>query len=504
MPSERVQRRIDALLDEADEAISRRDWQTARELADAALGFDPDNDEATGFLLAAERALGTSGGAVSAQPDEAPTTETPSPADPAEAQTSFANDRYQVSKFLGEGGKKRVYQAHDTLLDREVAFALIKTEGFDQTSKKRISREAQAMGRLGVHPNIVAVLDLGQDDDGSPYMVTELMGGGDVEALLEEEAKHQAEGEGSTGNTGPSRASGHGGLSLDRTIEIGKAVCEGLEFAHARGIVHRDLKPGNVWLTGDGTAKIGDFGLAVMTDRSRLTMEGMMVGRWTDSDKWGDLFGNSSSFLPISSAYRGPTETALSSEPNQTTETNRLSGAMSIATAVSKAFIAAFTGDSASIIEQLDIIDAEIDRAELHESAQIEVRLVVALCASEIHDKQRLDRFTQDDLDHEWRVATRYGLTKDRVAGRVTASRGDTEAASGYFEEGLSFCRTAGYRPELAWTQSDYAEMLLERDEPGDRDKAIELQDEALYITQELGMRPLTERILARREILRA
>ena len=65
-------------------------------------------------------------------------------------------------------------------------------------------------------------------------------------------------------------------------------------------------------------------------------------------------------------------------------------------------------------------------------------------------------------------------------------------------------CGGGGYRPEFAWTCSDYAELLLDRDGPRDREKAIELQDEALAITQELGMRPLTERILARREILRS
>ena len=187
MPSERVQRRVDRLLDQADEALEQGDWQDARERAAAALRLDPGNDDAIAFQAAAEDALGMT------SPHEIVEQSTDSDARPAreadpgsdDTPTSFASDRYQVSKFLGEGGKKRVYQAHDTLLDREVAFALIKTEGFDQTSKERISREAQAMGRLGVHPNIVAVLDLGQEDDGSPYMVTELMGGGDVEALLE-------------------------------------------------------------------------------------------------------------------------------------------------------------------------------------------------------------------------------------------------------------------------------------------------------------------------------
>ena len=80
-------------------------------------------------------------------------------------------------EFLGEGGKKLVYLAHDGTLDREVAFALIKTEGLDETSRTRITREAQAMGRLGAHPHIVTVFDLGEQD-GQPYIVTELMGGG--------------------------------------------------------------------------------------------------------------------------------------------------------------------------------------------------------------------------------------------------------------------------------------------------------------------------------------
>ncbi|MFQ6030122.1 MAG: serine/threonine-protein kinase PknK, partial [Dehalococcoidia bacterium] len=152
---------------------------------------------------------------------------------------------------------KKVYLAHDSLLDRDVAFALIKTEGLDEVSRTRITREAQAMGRLGSHPHIVTVFDLGEHE-GQPYMVTELMGGGDVEGVIEHAADHR--------------------LPLEQAVSIANETCRGLEFAHSRGIVHRDLKPGNVWLTGDGIAKIGDFGLAVAIDRSRLTSEGMMVG----------------------------------------------------------------------------------------------------------------------------------------------------------------------------------------------------------------------------------
>jgi tetratricopeptide (TPR) repeat protein len=174
--------------------------------------------------------------------------------------TSFANGRYQIKKFLGEGGKKKVFLVHDTLLDRDVAFALIKTEKLDDATRARVSREARAMGRLGDHPNIVAIYDMG-DQEGQPYIVIPVMPGGDVESLIEKAAEHR--------------------LPLDKATDIAKAVCRGLEFAHGKGIIHRDIKPGNIWLSADGTAKIGDFGLALAVDLSRLTQPGMMVGTVT-------------------------------------------------------------------------------------------------------------------------------------------------------------------------------------------------------------------------------
>ena len=255
MASERVQRQIDRLLDEAEEAFAKRDWQVVRDNARDVIGLDPANQDALTFFNAAEQALNNT------EVDQAnpPPRSLSSLATPATetTPTSFANGRYEVKRFLGEGGKKRVYLAQDTLLDREVAFALIKTEGLDEVSRTRITREAQAMGRLGSHPHIFTVFDLG-DHEGQPYMVTELMGGGDVEGVIEDATDHR--------------------LPLEQAIDIAKETCRGLEFAHSRGIVHRDLKPRNVWLTGDGVAKIGDFGLAVAIDRSRLTTEGMMVG----------------------------------------------------------------------------------------------------------------------------------------------------------------------------------------------------------------------------------
>ena len=97
--------------------------------------------------------------------------------------TSFAAGRYHLQRFLGEGAKKRVYLAHDTKLDRDVALAVIKTDGLDPIGRSRVEREAQAMARLGDHPHIVTVHDIGEQD-GRLYIVSQYMAGGSVADLL--------------------------------------------------------------------------------------------------------------------------------------------------------------------------------------------------------------------------------------------------------------------------------------------------------------------------------
>ena len=259
MTSERVQRRIERLLDQIDSAEAAGDWALVLNLANDILDVDADNQEAAAYRRSAERRLGggQGGGSGAVQDQAAPS---PAPAPQPAHPTSFVGGRYTVARFLGEGGKKRVYLAHDTLLDRDVAFALIKTEGLDAAGRARFLREAQAMGRLGAHPHIVTIYEAGEEGN-QPYLVTELMAGGDLETKLAKAEEHR--------------------LSIEDAQRLTGDVLQGLEFAHGQGIIHRDLKPGNVWLTAEGIAKIGDFGLSMTLDRSRLTQVGMMVGTAT-------------------------------------------------------------------------------------------------------------------------------------------------------------------------------------------------------------------------------
>ncbi|MCI0871385.1 MAG: hypothetical protein J4O07_06180, partial [Chloroflexi bacterium] len=95
-------------------------------------------------------------------------------------------------------------------------------------------------------------------------------------------------------------------------------------------------------------------------------------------------------------------------------------------------------------------------------------------------------------------------LSFDRLLGLLSRVMGEPDQAEEHFEDAIRFLRENEITVDLAWTCSDYAEMLLERNAPGDREKATELQDKAIAIAQELGMNPLLERVLAQRKILKA
>jgi hypothetical protein len=175
----------------------------------------------------------------------------------------FVGGRYRVERFLGEGAHKRVYLALDTMLDREVAFALVTSNALGAGGADRVRREAQAMARLAGHPNVVTVYDAGEEA-GAPYIVEEYLDGGSVADLL--------------------AFSAHEPLPVQRAVRIASDLCAALDHAHGQRVVHRDLKPSNVWLTMDGTAKLGDFGLVAALRRggsatfAQLTGEGVMVG----------------------------------------------------------------------------------------------------------------------------------------------------------------------------------------------------------------------------------
>jgi hypothetical protein len=95
-------------------------------------------------------------------------------------------------------------------------------------------------------------------------------------------------------------------------------------------------------------------------------------------------------------------------------------------------------------------------------------------------------------------------LAIDHLLALLARTMGHQEDAIDHFEAALAFCARAGYRPAYGWTAADYASLLLDRGEPNNHARAIALGNEALLIGRELGMRPLVERVLARRDVLTA
>ena len=168
---------------------------------------------------------------------------------------------YEVIGPLGAGGMGEVYRARDPRLGREIAIKVLPSESLqDRDRLRRFVAEAKAASALN-HPNILTVHDIGEDENG-PYMVTELVEGRTLRALIEE-----------------------GPIPLDRALDLMAQALDGIAKAHEAGIVHRDLKPENLMVTSDGFVKVLDFGLAKLLRRDETgpadqsaTATGVIVG----------------------------------------------------------------------------------------------------------------------------------------------------------------------------------------------------------------------------------
>lgn len=163
--------------------------------------------------------------------------------------------RYEITGELGRGAMGVVYKALDPTIGRTVALKTMRLDvhGLDaQEMVRRFQNEARAAGVLN-HPNIVTIYDAGEQD-GIFYIAMEFIEGTTLHELLAEKRV----------------------LATDEVLQLTRQICRGLDYAHSNGIVHRDIKPANIMITGNGTVKIMDFGIA--KSGGQVTNTGQVLG----------------------------------------------------------------------------------------------------------------------------------------------------------------------------------------------------------------------------------
>jgi len=163
--------------------------------------------------------------------------------------------RYKLEAKLGSGGMSTVYLARDTTLDRQVAVKVMHREMSEQADQlERFRQEARAVAKLS-HPNVVAVIDAGEDG-GHPYIVFEYV----------------------EGETLKQRINRIGALDPQEALAYAIEIARGLTVAHARNMVHRDIKPQNVLIDSEGRAKLTDFGISRQLEQDGMTATGRVLG----------------------------------------------------------------------------------------------------------------------------------------------------------------------------------------------------------------------------------
>lgn len=174
-------------------------------------------------------------------------------------------ERYELIEIVGQGGIGVVYKAKHVLMDRIVAFKVLRAEFMrDERNRQRFQQEAQAVSSLN-HPNIVSVFDFGFTADGSAFLVMDFLDGKDLDTLIQEQ----------------------GYLTPEEVVPIFTQICDAMTQTHQHAIIHRDLKPGNIIVVkskeNKPIAKLVDFGMVKFEAQSgrqaqSLTQPGEVFG----------------------------------------------------------------------------------------------------------------------------------------------------------------------------------------------------------------------------------
>ena len=162
---------------------------------------------------------------------------------------------YKILAKLGSGGMGVVYKAEDTKLQRNVAIKFLPPAlTRDRESKERFIKEARAASALD-HPNICTIYEIGETEDEQLFIAMAHYDGENLKNKIE-------------------RAP----LTVEKAVDLGFQLAQGLSKAHEQGIIHRDIKPANIMITDDGLVKLLDFGLAKLSDHSKVTQTGTTYG----------------------------------------------------------------------------------------------------------------------------------------------------------------------------------------------------------------------------------
>ena len=167
-------------------------------------------------------------------------------------------NRYEIGSLIGRGAMGEVYRGRDTQTGDDVAIKSLKAELIASTPDlvARFEREGNVLRKLN-HPNIVTTMD-NYSAAGGHYIVMEYVSGGSLRDLIR--------------NQSP--------LPIKRVLEIALEISDALARVHRLGIIHRDIKPANVLIAEDGTPRLTDFGVAHVSDDTRLTQTGFVFGTY--------------------------------------------------------------------------------------------------------------------------------------------------------------------------------------------------------------------------------